>query len=692
MAKSSRRTDRDPRRGARPVTLPPRWHRVLRGINAPFERLAVRCSRPYFLRLDAWALWFYAVCLGIFVLLSALGFHGSSIEIFDEGYHYSHTGDRPIIGHPRATRVDEWNFHTPAILNQLFRDDPLALTGAADGPGKAALLSNIPCRHFTQFFRPQFWAFHLLPAETAFAVYWQAKALLLLTGVFTLLLLLTGGASGLAAFGSLWFYFSAYTQWAYSWPSLLPEMIGLFAWVMCLSFYLLVGRTPWRLALAALACAAGMINFALCAYPPQQIPLITVGVFLTVWWLWTRADRIFTREGATVRLLALCGCLGLVSTVLIVFYVDARPTIIAAAHTVYPGRRVTAGGGVTGEAFADHFFDFWKTEDHFPPILGNPSEGTGYLWLAPLTLLGPGRRRAALGREAFAALLCCWGAFAFIGAWMSLPIPSWVGHWFFYDNVLPNRCYHALGLANVAIVVLALSRPATDAVRQTWGESACRGAGFSLVAFSALSSVNAEIDNFFSLPVVLAAAGYAGLLAVCVTGHWKRTLVAAVLLPSIVITGQINPLQRHLRVVTGSALFRFARQHPECRRGKWIVYAVGVPPSGFLTAAGLQTVNSLKVVPQLADLSRFDPDGEGASVINQSGYVLSTPLPAGEASLFESSGPGLVNWSVSPFDPQLKKIGVRFAAFAERPGPEVAGKLTPLDPQPVAGLWLYALP
>ena len=178
-------------RRADPVAALPRWRRFLGQINAPVERLAARCSRPYFLRIDARALWFYAACLAAFAILSVLGFHGSSIEIFGPGFRYSDASDPAVLGHFRATRVDEWNFHTPAILNQLFRVHPLALDGAADGPGKAALMTNVPCRHFTQLFRPQFWGFHLLPAEMAFAVYWQAKALLLLTGVFTLLLLLT---------------------------------------------------------------------------------------------------------------------------------------------------------------------------------------------------------------------------------------------------------------------------------------------------------------------------------------------------------------------------------------------------------------------------------------------------------------------------------------------------------------------
>ena len=309
-----------------------------------------------------------------------------------------------------------------------------------------------------------------------------------------------------------------------------------------------------------------------------------------------------------------------------------------------------------------------------------------------MTLLGPGRRRAALPRDTLAALFCCWGAFAFVGAWMSLPIPSWVGHWFLYDHVLTNRCYHALGLANVAIVILTLSRPEVDGLRGTAGEYACWFAGSWLIAFSVLSAVNDAVETFFPIGVIAMAAGYAALLAVCTAERWRKALAVCVLLPSIIITGQINPLQRHLHVITESALFRFARQHPECRRGKWIVYAEGVPRSGFLTAVGMQTVDSLKVIPQTADLSLFDLTGEDASVINQSGYLKAKLPVAGDPTIFDSPSPGVVIWSVNPLDPRLKQIGVRYAAFEVPPGKAITGKLKLLSPEPIAGMWLYGLP
>ncbi len=662
-------------------------------IQRPVERLAAALSRPHFLRFDAFALWFYACCLGAFLVMSALHLHGSCINIFRAPNEFTTAGDEAQFCQYRGVRVDEWNYHTPAILNQMFRDHPLMLGDGDEGPGKAMLLANVPCRHFTQLFRPQFWGFHFLRVELAFSVYWQAKALWLLTGTFTLFLLLTGGASRLSAFGALWFFFSAYTQWTYSWPSLLPEMIGLFCWVICLNCYLLVGRRPGWLALAAVGSAAGMINFALCAYPPQQIPLIAIGVFLTAGWVWTQRRRIFTRVGAGRRALAAAGCLGLTAAVLLGFYLDAKPTLLAAANTVYPGQRVCAGGGYVGWFYISHLLDFWKTETHYPVALGNPCETTGYFWLAPVTLFALGRRWGALPPGPAAALRCCWGAFALIGAWMTLPITAAVGHWFLFDHVLIDRCTHALGLVNVAIVVLTLCRPRREEVpRATLAERAACFAGWAVLVFLALGTTNTILEGFYPLDVLAVASLYAAWLALCTMEHWKGALAASLLLPLIVVNGPINPLARNLHVITKSALFEFAQRRPEYRQEKWLVFSPGVDPDGFIAACGIKSFNSLKVVPQLADLSLFDPEGKYAKFINQSGYLIAHPLPEGEPSTFESPALGVVVWNVSPLDPRLKQMGIHHAIFNGPYPPEITDPLKPLAPGPVSNLLLYELP
>ena len=108
----------------------------------------------------------------------------------------------------------------------------------------------------------------------------------------------------------------------------------------------------------------------------------------------------------------------------------------------------------------------------------------------------------------------------------------------------------------------------------------------------------------------------------------------------------------------------------------------------------MQTVDSLKVIPQLADLGLFDPKGEDASVINQSGYVKAQVCRCqGDPTIFDSlvpRGRRLVRRIL--LDPRLKQIGVRYAAFELPPDAAIAGKLKLLNPEPIAGMWLYELP
>ncbi len=61
----------------------------------------------------------------------------------------------------------------------------------ASGTDNVGLLAELPVKHVTTWLRPQFWPFFVLPADYAYAAWWQAKGLIMATGVFTLLLLIT---------------------------------------------------------------------------------------------------------------------------------------------------------------------------------------------------------------------------------------------------------------------------------------------------------------------------------------------------------------------------------------------------------------------------------------------------------------------------------------------------------------------
>lgn len=670
---------------------PGRWP-LLGGIHHHFVAWSARLRRPGIFQLDPFALWSYTLCLLACVALSLAKLHGSSISIIGDSYHgWTDVVHKPVLGTPKYVRSDEWGFHTPAILNQALRSDRLSVFDSSVGPGKAAVLGNIPCRHFTQLFRPQFWPFFLFPIDFAFSFYWQAKAFLLLTGVFTLLLLLTR-SSPVSAIGALWYFFSAYTQWAYSWASLLPEMVGLFCWVISLTCYLLLGQNKMRLLVAAVVCAGCAINFALCAYPPHQIPLIAFGAAIIAWWLWSHRNLIWRREFFTARFLALVGCWAIVGLVMFWFYLDAKETLLAAAGTVYPGHRSSSGGDVPAAQLLSHFLDFWKSENSFPAAQGNICESSGYLWLAPLTLL-MGWRPAAF-RQPSVLQVCLWTSFLLLLCWMLIPIPATVGRWVFFDMVPSYRCYHALGLINIAIVgVFLAERPADPmrelSLRNSWGICA----GVALPALLLFFLMNGKLNHFFSTWAMGFASIYLSLLVLCLARRRLKAFALVLLVPLVLANGLINPVDRGLEVITASSLFKALQSDQSLRLGKWLIYAPWADEPAVLSATGIDVLDTLKIVPERARLAPFDPENRYQEVINRSCYLMALPLSGEEASSFETAGLGNVLWKVNPSDSRLNSIGVRHVAFAYGPPPPRLGQqLAPRLEAALPGLSVYRLP
>ena len=245
--------------------------------NHLFARIATRLSTPEVLPLDSAAIWFCAACLALFALAVGLDLNGSSAGVYPAVYTHGAPA-RILLGIPEQSRYDEWAYVTPDILNQVLRADRFQTLNSQLGSHSTALTGNIPVWHISTLFRPQYWAFFVLPVEYAFAFYWQSKALVLVLGVFAWLLVLTRSTFW-SATGSLWYFFSPLTQWAYSWPSALPETIGFLLLATVMACCLTVEKRKAALLIESVGLTVGSIEFALCSYPPHMIPLFWVAVF-----------------------------------------------------------------------------------------------------------------------------------------------------------------------------------------------------------------------------------------------------------------------------------------------------------------------------------------------------------------------------------------------------------------------------
>src|SRR5438270_2714577 len=109
-----------------------------------------------------------------------------------------------------------------------------------------------------------------------------------------------------------------------------------------------------------------------------------------------------------------------------------------------------------------------EIESRVPAILGNLCEGSGFLWLAPVTLVCSWRLK--LSHMQKFGLASLWLSFSVLLAWYFLPIPARFGAILGLDRTGGARILNAAGLANVAIVVLcaACLEPNRVGAKKSW--------------------------------------------------------------------------------------------------------------------------------------------------------------------------------------------------------------------------------
>ncbi|MFA5095793.1 MAG: hypothetical protein WC478_00425 [Candidatus Omnitrophota bacterium] len=624
-------------------------------------------------------------CLLLLFLASALKLHGSSVENWNTLLG-SQAPSNLILGKPRAVRLDEWMVVTPAIVAQAMIRPCFPAQNESIGAGKIPLLFNLPVKHFCAFFRPQYWGFFFLDLETAFSLYWNLKAFALFLGCFALLLLL-GNKFWLAIAGSLWLFYSAYTQWWFSSPAMLPEMLGAFFLSTAAMLYMLFSRSAVFAAIAGVVFIFSFLNFILFAYPPYQVPLFYLMCAIILGYCCGRAggERGWRAPGPW-RAVILILVLLTIGAGLFFLFIQLRPTLSIIRNTVYPGARSCFGAGMGMERVLGGIYNIFLSENNFPRRWLNICEAANFIILSPFLLLPFFLHfRDWLKKERLLVILLL---FQFLLAlWITAGFPAAISKFTLFSLVTEQRALLALGTANIISVILFLNRPQYR-INCGFGQ----GFIFMAVIFSAglLHGLwlNYALEGFFKgyqiliVSVLCAGLGYALLR--------QQKAVFFLILGSLIFPhAGVNPLARGLSPLTGQDVSRFiSRINTPAQASKWIVFG-DCRVANFLKSTGVAVFNGTKAAPELAKLSLLDPAGRYRNVYNRYAAICCAANTDQNEINFTLDQIDLYTISIHPCNRKLARLGVNYVVFTYKPSESEAGCLEPLAEGPVNGLFLY---
>jgi len=623
--------------------------------------LGSKISEEQLLIFDYKVLLLLFLILFIFTLSISFKLNGSSSLIWEK--YIAPLNSQGILsgaflGQPKGTRSDEWGLETPKILSQVAHGFKVSDNNI--GYGKATLIANLPVKHYTTIFRPQFYGFFIFRnVDTAFSFYWNYKVFGLFLSTFFFLMLLTENSFWLSIFGAIWLYFSSFVQWWFSTPSALPEMITAFCIIFIAVTYLMFSRKRINIILSAFILFAYLVNFALTFYPPHQLPLIYLVFFLIVGYGWRKHQK----EGIFAS-----GHIGLKSTiaaaillVLIVFawsfFSELKDTILHMLNTIYPGKRRVFGGGFPIRLIFSGYYDSMFKESVFPHIYPNICEASNFILFFPFVIFYYLKENFLKKCEPLMISLMLYLLFMFF--WVSFGLPPFLASKVLLTLVTYRRALIGIGIASILLTIIFLR----SSKEKTWSGSPWKYALFLLLFLIMLWHGNflSKMDPVFTIGRILfVSIWFAATLLFLY--YRKKVFFALFVIILLIPNVLINPVVSGLRVFRNEPIIRFVKIIDGNKQNKWLVYGNPVMLPEFFKAAGLNVINGEHYIPDLGEMKVLDNQGKNKHIYNCTGWMTAHPCD-GDLITFNIIHNNVFDVSINPLSPELKTLGVKYFIF-----------------------------
>ena len=508
---------------------------------------------------------------------------------------------RPLFGKARPVRSDEW-----IVLTPLFQ------MAVRSGFGTVNLVSPyhetlrgfyaLPILDWSLIFKPQLWSFWVLAPAQAYSLYFAAMWAGFLAG-YTILMRQLGASLWLAVPGSAALLFSHLVQ---AWWTTHGPAFAYAPWPVIV--FLLPIRPVFKAPLLFWSASFWVLAFV---YPAFLVPGAFAMAMLVL---------AFRRDALTLGNLGAAAIAAIGVAAIVYFYFGDLIEIMRG--TIYPGGRISNGGGFEEAKLLAHLFPYFTT-NQFRTLLDNSNECEVAVvaTLLPLTVVAFVRYGSAvrvLFDHKLAVALVALGL-AMMLAWMIWPVPARFGRVLLWTQVPAVRMAWGFGLLlTVALVVFAskvefVVTPARIilfalAVLAAWLGS--KSLFSPMIGNPTLSLSRALMRSWFDW-IALVPFGIA-FLFVWRYGALARdprpALFAAAAVTGLVTFGSFNPMQpaRLIFDLPSTPFQEGLRAAAKANPNGWA--AVPGLYGALINGAGIPAINHTLAVPQLAFFRRIFPD------------------------------------------------------------------------------------
>jgi hypothetical protein len=606
-----------------------------------YDRLLIFKSLKFVVKKTSLEIQFYILLAFCFTLYVAFAITPSS---YGMGLSYLGVNLSPLLGEARPVRSDEWAVLTP-LIQIAVRGHFSTIDQISPYHESLKGFFALPILDWSLIFKPQLWAFWLVPPAYAYSIYFGILWASFVLG-YTALLRSLGATFMVAALGSVILLFSHSVQaW---WTSHAPTF-AFAPWPVVV--FLAPIRPIVKLPLLFWTCCVWLFGLI---YPPF---IISGASALVILLLTFRRDSLTKANIFFAILSTVC-----VVSVVFLYFGDMVATM---RGTIYPGQRNLDGGSFPLPMLFSHLFPY-ATTANFKALLPNSNECeiSVVATMLPLAVLCffKTNENFVLGNRQKISLAIFILGLSCILAWMIAPVPAALGKLFLWNLVPPIRMQWGFGLLTSMALLVAMSNLKIVS-------SLLRFLIFSALVFLSYFISKIAIPIYLQVPPAelrsFLQAGYIDLMPIpifgtallCVRYFSPTKELQAVLIASLItgaITfGSFNPLQQAFPIfdVQDSEFQMSLRQQLMTNPNGWAV----VPGmyGSVLNGAGISSINHTLPVPQIEFFRKVFPEMNEIQ-LNEAFNRYAHIIPTKEEG-FSNQSPDSVNVPIEAFQRLVPK-------------------------------------
>ncbi|MBO7611846.1 MAG: hypothetical protein J6T23_06520 [Elusimicrobia bacterium] len=552
-----------------------------------------------------------------------------------------------LIGPNRSAHADEYCVYTPMTISQFYNKNqkyPYFSDTLRATKTDTFIVYGQPVKDFFVLFRPFHIPYLFLDLERGFSFYWCSRIIVLFMLTFEFFMLFTRKNKLLSFVSTVLVTFSPTIQWWISVNSLVEMIIFGELFILLLNLYI---NSKYKLRiLFCILLAYTTFAYTLTFYPAWQIPFAYMFLVFTIYLIVENRDKFCIKKDGLIFVLYIAILFLFVYLLLL----KSGNTIQNVTSTVYPGKRVSNGGG--------SFFDLF----HYPYTLTLAltslsfhvnseiwGKFTSFFDFFPIgiifSMIVLFKQKS---KNKLLVLTLCLYVFLFV--YISFGFPEFISRITLMSHATSFRAFSVLSFINLFLLIYSLSLIEFK-IKLSYSVIYSLILTYIIITISIIRNI-----NYYShyLLIILVPVVFLSFLFLF-TGK-KKSFVFIVLLISFFSGILANPVRTGLQPILNNSLFLNIREQTVKDEGVWIVENLYFPINNYPVMAGAPTINCTNTYPNLSLMYTLDPIKKYEDIYNRYGSFMF--IITNEETRFELLNPDLFNIYINVDD--VVKLNSRF--------------------------------